>query len=102
MSETTAPKTSTQYRAAIYFAVATMHFYRDSLKPIQPGETLGDYAQANDAVIQQVIKEAKSDIGYELSSEQIGRAIHAYLAPPSPLPGLQGASLQEAIGPSQS
>lgn len=73
------------YRAAIYFAVATMYFYRDSIVGIVPGQTLGDFAELNRAVIDKVMAEAKQYINYELSHEQIRRAIQAYLAPPAAL-----------------
>jgi hypothetical protein len=87
MSETSTPKTlSPMYRAAIYFAVARMHFYRDALKPYRPGQNLGDYAQDNDAVIQQVVKDTGDYLLYDLSSNQIGNAIQAYLAPSTYLP----------------
>jgi hypothetical protein len=74
------------YRAAIYFAVATMHFYRDAIQPLSAGQTLGDFAAANEPVIKCVRDEAMRYIRYELSHEQIGRAIQAYLAPSVPLP----------------
>lgn len=77
---------SLDYRAAIYFAVATMHFYRDAIQPLSSGQTLGDFATANEPVIKCVRDEAMRYIHYELSHEQIGRAIRAYLAPSVPLP----------------
>ncbi len=74
-------QSSWNYRAAIYFAVATMHFYRDDVQPLVSGETLGDFAARNDSVVKRVCREAEHYLHYELSHEQIGRAIQAYLAP---------------------
>jgi hypothetical protein len=74
------------YRAAIYFGVATLHFYRDDLLPLTPQQTLGDFADANAAVIRQVCKEALETLRCELSHEQVGRMIAAYLAAPASLP----------------
>lgn len=70
------------YRAAIYFGVATMHFYRDDILPLTPQQTLGDFADANDAVIQRVFKETLEYLNYELSHEQVGRMLAAYVAEP--------------------
>jgi hypothetical protein len=72
---------SGNYKAMVYFAVAILHFYRDELLPRTPGQTLGDFADANRPVIDQVLREAVQSFGYELSHEQIGRAVQAYLSP---------------------
>jgi len=74
--------TSVLYRAAIYFAVATLYFYRGELKPLEDGQELGEFAQINDRVIKRVYEEAIEYLNYELSHEQIGTAIRAYLAAP--------------------
>lgn len=76
---------SEQYRLMIYFAVATMYFYRKDIVSIEDGETLGSFAEKNKLLIDKVISEAKTYFNYELSSEQIGKAIKAYLAEPAPL-----------------
>ena len=73
------------YRAAIYFAVATLHFYRDEILPLTPQQTLGDFADANRAIIDRVCAEAREYLDYDLSHEQIGRAIRAYTLPPCTL-----------------
>lgn len=79
--------TSAQYRSMIYAATATLYFYRDDLVPVGEGktETLGAYASRNGAVIARVVAEIKTYFNYELSSEQVGKAINAYLCPPSKL-----------------
>jgi hypothetical protein len=74
-----------RYRAAIYFAVATLHFYRDEILPLTPQQTLGDFADANYEVINRVCQESKRYLNYELSHEQIGRAIQAWVADPCKL-----------------
>ncbi len=73
----------TRYRLMVYFAVATMHFYRADIVTILPGETLGDFTERNKSVINKVIKEAVEYFGYELSHAQIGKAIEAYLCDPT-------------------
>lgn len=71
-----------KYRAMIYFGVATLHFYRDDILPLTPQQTLGDFADGNAALISRVCQEAIKYMKYELSHEQIGRIIAAYLAGP--------------------
>jgi hypothetical protein len=60
---------SEKYRLMIYFAVATVHFYRGSLDVD---------ATDNKALIARVCEEARNLFGYDLSSEQISRALTAY------------------------
>ena len=75
-------KTSSErYRMMIYFAVATFHFYRKEIVSCAEGETLGDFAEKNKDIVKRVVDEARSLFKYELSHEQIGTAIGAYLAP---------------------
>jgi hypothetical protein len=78
---------SERYRSMIYAAVATLYFYRDELIPVGEGktETLGAYASRNAPVIARVVEEVKVYFGYELSSEQVGSAINAYLCSSSKL-----------------
>jgi hypothetical protein len=73
------------YKLMIYFATATLYFYRGDIVNIEPGETLGDFANKNKAVISRVFEEALNIFGYELSSEQIGKAVYAYLCLPTSL-----------------
>lgn len=68
------------YRAATYFGVATMHFYRDDILPLTPMQTLGDFADANAVLIKRIFDETLASLNYELSHEQMGRVIAAYLA----------------------
>lgn len=88
----TVPKTEGEwrYRAAIYFAVATLHFYREELLPLSPQQTLGDFADANRKVIDRVCEEALEYLRYELSHEQIGRALKAYLSESCRLEATEG------------
>lgn len=74
---------SPQYSLMIYFAVASFHFYRDEIRPA--GSTLGDWAEQNKQVIDRVVKEAREMFNYELSHQQIGQAVAAYLCSPSRL-----------------
>ncbi len=67
----------------VYFAVATLHFYRADIIPILLSETLGDFADRNKSVLDQICKEAIEYFGYELSHDQIGKAIEAYLCDPT-------------------
>lgn len=72
---------SEQYRLMIYFAVATLHLNRASIAVVRGPQTPKDFAERNKKVIERICDEALSLFGYELSHEQIGRAIRAYLAP---------------------
>lgn len=72
---------SEQYRLMIYFAVATLHFYRGSIAAVRGPQTSKEFRERNEAVIKRVSDEALSLFNYELSSEQMGRAITAYLMP---------------------
>lgn len=69
------------YRLMVYFAVATLHLYRKSLKPYQFGETIEEFARRNVDVHERVMIEAMNLFGYELSHEQMRRAFASYLAP---------------------
>lgn len=66
----------------IYFAVATLHFYRKDIIPLEEGANLGSFAENNKDIIKRVIEESLSLFNYELSHEQIGKAIGAYVASP--------------------
>jgi len=84
---------SEQYRLMIYFAVATFHFYRNDIIPLEVGERYGVFAEKNKAVIKRVCDEALTLFQYELSDEQIGRAVKAYTAEPRPLATTEPADL---------
>ena len=71
---------SEKYRLMVYFAVATLHFYRTDIAPVRGSQTVGEFMERNRGVIQRVCDEALSLFNYELSTEQIGRAVSAYLA----------------------
>jgi hypothetical protein len=71
---------SDQYHLMIYFAVATLHFYRKDIVPIKEGEVYGVFAKKNKGVLKRVSDEALSLFNYELSHEQIGRAVKSYCA----------------------
>lgn len=71
-----------QYKLMIYFAVATLYFYRKDIVPCKEGQTLGVFADNNSAIIQKVKDEAISLFNYELSDEQIGRTLKAFCAEP--------------------
>jgi hypothetical protein len=70
-----------EYRLMTYFAVATLYFFRDEIVPIVPGETLGMFAERNANVIRQVVDQGRDLFDYDLSHEQIGRAVRAYCCP---------------------
>lgn len=75
---------SNKYRAMIYFAVATMHFYREDLAAPPAGGIIEDYedfAKNNSDVMKRVFDEALRYFHYELSHEQMSRAVRAYLMP---------------------
>lgn len=70
-----------QYRLMIYFAIGTLHLYRTDLVVMHGMQTPESFAQCNEAVLKRVRDEALTLFGYKLSSEQVGRAIIAYIAP---------------------
>jgi methionine salvage enolase-phosphatase E1 len=69
-----------QYRLMVYAGIAILHFYRKDVFPHAAGETLGDFARKNDAVLLRVVEETRSTFHYELSHQQIGFIINAYIA----------------------
>ncbi len=87
---------SPTYRLMIYFAVATLHFYRDSIISIESWETLGTFAERNRAVLDRVGQEARNLFGYELSHLQIGKAIAAYVAHGQNVEGTKAATTRES------
>ncbi len=84
---------SEQYRLMIYFAVATLHLYRAGIVVVRGRQTPVDFATRNKDVIKRVCDEALNLFGYELSQEQVDRAIVAYLAPGQSVAGAKAAIL---------
>lgn len=83
MSQPNKPQTTTSdypsimYRAMIYFAVATIYFYREDIKPVL---NVGEFRQAKKNVLDIVFRECMELMKYELSAIQMDRAIVSYLA----------------------
>lgn len=71
------PLMSEKYRLMIYVAVATMHFYRAELVTFDP-DNVKEYMERNKAVMSRIFDEVLNTFGYELSIEQMHRAIVAY------------------------
>lgn len=70
------------YRSMIYFAVATLHFYREDIRAVlDPNE----FMEVNRPAMNQVFKECLHYMDYELSTEQMRRAVISYLAKPASL-----------------
>ncbi|MDB4984288.1 MAG: hypothetical protein JWM20_467 [Patescibacteria group bacterium] len=86
---------SKQYRLMIYFAVATFHLYRKEIIPPKEGETLGIFAENNKNIVKRVCDEAKNLFKYELSHEQIGKAIAVYTAEAQGVSDTEPATLKE-------
>ena len=72
---------SERYRLMIYFAVGTLHLYRKDIVPLERGEGVEIFRKKNEATVKRVFDEALSLFCYELSYEQVDRAIFAYCAP---------------------
>ncbi len=70
---------SDQYKLMVYFAVATLHFYRADIVAVRGPKTAGEFAERNKDVIKRVCDEALNLFNYELSHEQVGRAVIAYM-----------------------
>ena len=81
MSDTENNHMSHDYRLMVYFAVATLHLYRNSIEAYKFGETIEDFMRRNTDVHERVMIEAQNLFGYELSHEQMRRAFASYLAP---------------------
>lgn len=81
---------SETYKLMTYFAVATLYFYRADIIDINPDETLGVFAERNKTVIDRVRAEALKYFKYELSHNQIGTAIEAYLCCPTRIDPTEG------------
>lgn len=69
---------SEMYRLMIYFAHSTLMIYSKGIN-CNPSMSVNDFRNANEVVIKRVFDEAKSIFNYELSYEQMSRAIHVYL-----------------------
>lgn len=63
----------------IYFAVATLYFYRDEIRPCRIGQ---NWQAVNKAVVKRVFDECIKYMNYELSVHQMDRAIAAYQSRP--------------------
>lgn len=68
---------SEMYRLMIYFAHSTLMIYSKTIK-CEKNMSINDFRNENEAVIARVSSEAISIFSYELSYEQITRAIHVY------------------------
>ena len=65
----------------IYFAVTTLHLYRASIAVVRGPQTPQEFIERNSAVIKRLSEEAIELFQYELSPEQIDRAVVCYLTP---------------------
>ena len=87
-------KMSDLYRLMIYFAVATLYFYRSDIDP--RCKTVTEFVEKNRAIIDRVCDEAETLFSYELSHFQITRAIQAYLAAGQSVSNTESAVLEGA------
>lgn len=71
-------KLSLQYRLMIYATVAIIHFHSKNINIIR-GMSVYMFREMNPALVDRTLCEIKEQFNYELSSEQVNRAIHAYL-----------------------
>lgn len=66
------------YRAMIYFAHSTMVMYQKTI--VSHAEmSVGEFREKNEDVLKRVFDEGLSIFSYELSHEQMNRAIYVYL-----------------------
>lgn len=70
---------SETYRLMIYFAHSTMTIYSKTIK-CEQSMSVNDFRNANEKVVKRVFDECKSIFNYELSYEQMSRAILVYFA----------------------
>jgi hypothetical protein len=66
------------YRLMMYFVVATLYFYEDSIESYRE-ITVGEFEEKNKNVIKRVFQEGLNIMRYELSNNQMSQAIAAYL-----------------------
>lgn len=81
----------------ICFAVATLYFYRDDIVPAKEGETCEDFRRKNKRVLRRVFQEALNLHAYELSYEQMSRAIVAYTCRARAMKGTRPARLSAEV-----
>lgn len=86
------------YKLAIYFGIATLHFYRKDVIPLNEGETFGSFAEKNKTVLKRVFDETLALGQYELSHEQMGSIIKGYTSNSTSINevGVGGETLQPA------
>lgn len=69
---------SRKYRAMIYAAVGTIHFYRKDFVPYEEGDTYGTVMEKNKVLAKRLREEIQNVFDYELSDLQIAKALDAY------------------------
>jgi len=87
---------SAMYKLMIYFAVATLHLYRDDIIPPKEGEEFSIILKKNKTVLTRVCEEAENLFRYELSQEQMRRAVIAYLTKSQSVKDSEAAKLRQA------
>lgn len=87
---------SRKYRSMIYAAVGTIHFYRKDFVPPIEGETYGVIMDKNKVLVARVQEEIQNLFGYELSEQQIGKALVAYGCPAQSVAERPAATHDEA------
>ena len=70
-----------KYRAMIYAAVSTIHFYRKDYVPWVEGEMNGVIVDKNRKLVERVKQEILNIFDYDLSDIQIAKAFVAYGSP---------------------
>lgn len=73
-------KMSEKYRLMIYFAVATLHFYRNDIHPVI-GLDVDRFVKLNEDLLVRIAQEGVNAYSYELSARQLACACAAYLSP---------------------
>jgi hypothetical protein len=68
---------SETYRLMIYFAHSTLTIYQKTIVCTE-SMSVNDFRNKNEKVVQRVFDECKSIFNYELSYEQMNRAIRIY------------------------
>ncbi len=69
-----------------YFVVATLHLYRESIAAVRGPQTYEEFQERNPALIEHVRNAALERFNYELTQDQMDRAVLAYVAPGMSLP----------------
>lgn len=84
------------YRLLIYFTVATLHFYRQQIKP---APTVDKFKELNHDILLQVCAEANHYFGVTLTERQVTLGVQAFLQPPADMEDDTARAIRDRSAP---